>query len=140
MTGVMPDDGRPVGVTVSSFAAVSMDPPLVLFCLGRPAACLDAFVRGERFAVNVLTEDQVILSERFATRSEEKFDGVSFVTGVSGCPLLPACLATLECTRTAVHEGGDHLIIVGRIDRMERGEGRPLIHFGGGYDRIALHA
>ncbi len=140
VTGVMPEDGRPAGVTVSSFAAVSLAPPLILFCLGRGAACFDAFVHGERFAINVLTEDQLILSERFASRTDDKFEDVTFVTGASGCPLLPACLATLECTRTEVHDGGDHVIIIGRIDRMQRGEGRPLLHFRGGYDRIAPHA
>ncbi len=136
VTGLMPD-GTPAGVTVSAFTSVSLRPPLVLISLADTTACLDAFVNGDRFAVNVLGEDQHTLSLTFASRRKDKFKGVDYGTWDSGCPILPGCLANLECTRMAVHQGGDHVVVIGEVDRMEHSEdGNPLLYYRGSYARL----
>lgn len=129
-------DNEPVGVTLNAFSSVSLDPPLVLICLANTTGCLDAFCKGEKFAVNILSEDQQNLSDEFAGPQEHKFKNRNFDTWDSGCPILPGCLANLECTRTAVHEGGDHFIVIGHVERIEHAEdGRPLLFYQGAYGR-----
>ena len=136
VTGLTPER-IPVGVTVNAFASVSLDPPLVLICLANTTGCLSAFSEGDRFCVNILSEDQQALSEEFAGPQEHKFKDRTFETWDSGCPVLPGCLANLECTRNTVHQAGDHFIVVGRVDRIERAEkGRPLVYYQSTYSRI----
>ena len=136
VTGLMPD-GTPAGVTVNAFTALSLRPPLVLISLADSTTCLDAFVKGDRFAINVLGEDQHNLSLAFATQRKDKFKGLVYETWDSGCPILPGCLANLECTRVAVHQGGDHVIVIGEVDRMEHSEdGNPLLYYRGSYARL----
>lgn len=130
-------NGALIGVTISAMASVSLDPPLVLFCLGKTTASFEAYTEGERFAVNILAEDQRELSERFATRNGDRFAGVAFRRGDGGCPLIEGCLGVLECTRVAAHDGGDHVIVVGRVERCDvDAERRPLLHFRGQYAGI----
>ncbi len=129
--------GEPVGVTVNAFASVSLDPPLILICLANTTGCLEAFCQGERFAVNVLGEDQRDLSEEFAGPQEHKFKNRPFETWDSGCPILPGGLANMECTRVNVMEGGDHVIVLGRVERIEHAEsGRPLLFYRSAYGRL----
>ncbi len=131
--------GRPSGMTVSSFCSVSLEPPLVLFCLGRGADTFEAFAACEKFAVNVLGHDHAHLSERFAALGKEKWRGLSYETWELGCPILPEAIAALECRTVQTHEAGDHLIIVGRVvDLAVRDEtSGPLIHYRGAYRRLA---
>ena len=131
-------DGRMVGITVNSFASVSLDPPLVSFCLDRNAFSVDSFLNAPYFGVNVLSEDQEQLSAAFARSSAgDKFVGIPFEIGTTGCPLLPDCLSHLECTREAAHSAGDHLIVIGRVVRLaQRKEGKPLLYFRGRYARL----
>jgi flavin reductase (DIM6/NTAB) family NADH-FMN oxidoreductase RutF len=136
VTGLTPKD-VPVGVTVNSFASVSLDPPIILICLDNNTASLKAFCEGERFAVNILSENQQDLSEEFAGPQEHKFKDRAFETWDSGCPILPGCLTNLECTRLNAFEGGDHLIVLGRVDRIEHADGgRPLLFYQSAYGRI----
>ncbi len=136
VTGVMPD-GTPAGVTVNAFTSVSLRPPLVLISLADSTTCLDAFIKGDRFVINVLGDDQHKLSLAFATLRKNKFKGVDYGTWDSGCPILPGCLANLECTRVAVHQGGDHVVVIGEVDRMEHSEdGNPLLYYRGSYARL----
>lgn len=129
--------GAPVGVTVSSFTSLSLDPPLVLFCLDRRTQSLDAFEKGTFFAIHVLAEDQRDVSMRFSSRSPDKWSGVSWKPSPEGVPLLDGCLTRLECRREVVHEGGDHLILVGRVIRLDYAQGgRPLVYFRGAYARL----
>ncbi len=131
-------DGRPVGVTISSFSSLSLEPPLVLFCLGKTTANGEAYSGGQAFAVNVLADDQREVSEFFANPARDCFEGVSFRLGVNGCPLLIGCLVGLECTLVTTYEGGDHLIVVGRVERIASGSGKePLLRYLGAYRRIA---
>lgn len=129
------------GVTIGSFTSLSLDPPLVLFCLDVSALCLPAFEKCRHFAVNVLAEDQHDLSAIFASKEEQRpWAELSFDRGRrTGAPLLRDCVAYLECEKTAIHPGGDHIIIVGQVlDHGLMPDGRPLIYFGGGYRRLDL--
>ncbi|MCR6632210.1 MAG: flavin reductase family protein [Magnetospirillum sp.] len=134
VTTVHPDTQTPAGVTVSAFSSLSLDPPLVLFCLGSKTSSLEAFKTFGHFGINVLSETQRDLSIRFANRSEDKWSGVKWEKGASGVPLLGGCIATLECKLVNTIEGGDHLIFVGQVERLTHQEGgSPLIYFRGAY-------
>lgn len=127
------DSGRPVGVTVSAFSSLSLEPPLILFCLDRRTNGLDAF-RSGAFGVSVLRETQREISIRFASRNDDKFAGLEIVTGVTEVPLVPDALATLECTLETVVEGGDHFIFIGKVEHVEhQAGGQPLVYFRGAY-------
>lgn len=126
-------DGAKTGLTVNSFTSVSLDPPLVLWCLGRESPSAAVFEAATHFAVNVLAADQAAVSQRFAGPTVDRFKGIETVEGLGGVPLLTDCLAQFECAVDAVHEGGDHLIFVGRVARLRRRDGDPLVYFGGRY-------
>lgn len=134
VTTLNPQSKAPVGVTVSAFSSLSLEPPLVLFCLGTMTSSLEAFRGFGHFAINVLSEHQRDLSIRFASRSDDKWIGMPFDTWNSGVPILKGCLANLECTVEDVRDGGDHVIFIGRVDRIRHQEGgSPLIYFRGSY-------
>lgn len=131
--------GEFFGLTANSFTSLSLDPPLVLFCLDYKALSFDAFQEADHFVVNVLGEGQEELSAHFARSSMDKWNGVAYETWETGCPVLPGSIAALECQTVARHEGGDHLIIVGEVERMcyEEGEAKPLIYFKGQYGGVS---
>lgn len=130
-------DGRAVGMTISSFASLSLEPPLVLFCIDKKASACDAYAGGDVFAVNVLACDQKAVSELFAGQETDRFAQVASAAGTNGCRLLDGCLAALECRREATLEGGDHFIVVGRVGRIVLGETRdPLVWFDRHYVRL----
>jgi flavin reductase (DIM6/NTAB) family NADH-FMN oxidoreductase RutF len=132
-------DGRPLGLTINSFASVSLDPPLVLWSLGRSSACLPAFKACSHFAINVLAADQVELSNRFAAAALDKFAHLEWTPGLGGAPLLAGCCARFECASEARHAGGDHLILIGRVERFGHEKREPLVFHGGRYcTRIEL--
>lgn len=125
------------GITVNSFSSVSLDPPLILFCLDKDALSVDCLSVAERFAVNVLREEQHGLSVRFSMAAADKWDGVAYELWPGGVPVLRGCLANLLCRRENLYEGGDHLIIVGRVERLHTvEEGAPLVYFQSGYRTI----
>ncbi len=127
------DDGVPVGITCQSFASVSLDPPLVLFCPARSSSSWPRIQRSGRFVVNVLAGDQQDVCDRFATRAADKFAGVSWHATAWG-PSLEGALATVQCTVEAVHPGGDHHIVVGRVEQLlTHREDDPLVFFRGAY-------
>jgi flavin reductase (DIM6/NTAB) family NADH-FMN oxidoreductase RutF len=131
------DAGANRGITVNSFSSVSLDPPLVLFCLDKAAMSFDAFHRAERFAVNVLRKQQHAVSVRFSTAAIDKWNGVAYDLWPGDLPVLRDCLANLACRREAVYEAGDHIIIVGRVERLHLGEeGDPLVYFQSSYRTI----
>lgn len=134
------NDGSLSGFTASSFSSLSLDPPLVLVCLGRDALCHDAFVRGDCFAVNILVREQEGLSVRFSTESEDRFSGIAHQTWETGAPILDGSLAAIDCRLEAVHEGGDHSILVGRVAKLAvmDGESAPLVYYRGGYRSLDL--
>jgi flavin reductase (DIM6/NTAB) family NADH-FMN oxidoreductase RutF len=126
-------DGTYVGLTVSSFNSVSLSPPLVLWSLGLDSASLAAFRAGSHYVVNVLAEDQIDLSRRFALTKSDKFGDLAITQGAGGAPLLPGCCAWFECRNEAQYAGGDHLIFVGRVERFSRSDRPPLLFQGGAY-------
>ncbi len=123
--------GERVGMTISSFNSVSLDPPLVLWSIANNAYSYDAFMNAEYFAVNVLTMKQQHLSSRFAQRGEDKFEGIECHDGLHGVPILPEYAACFECRTEHRYDGGDHKIIVGRVLRLEDRESDPLILYRG---------
>ncbi|MCC6196885.1 MAG: flavin reductase family protein [Burkholderiales bacterium] len=126
-------DGAPEGLTVNSFAALSLDPPLVVWSLNRRSPSLPAFVTSGHFVVNVLRAEQVALSHRFASRQPGKFEGLDSNDGPGGAPVLTGMLATFECTVETSIPGGDHVMFVGRVHRIGYAEGEPLIFHAGRY-------
>jgi flavin reductase (DIM6/NTAB) family NADH-FMN oxidoreductase RutF len=129
--------GAPIGVTVNSFSSLSLDPPLVLFCLDRLATSFADFAHARHFAVNVLGEGQRAVSEAFANRRDDIWDGLAYHRWTSGSPILAGCLANIECARDRAHDGGDHVILVGRVLRVACAEADlPLIYYRGRYRRL----
>ncbi|NBB69808.1 MAG: flavin reductase [Alphaproteobacteria bacterium] len=129
-------DGRRDGLTVNSFTSVSLEPPLVSWCLGVGAVSFPVFDASPHFAVNVLALDQQSLVWHFASRREDKFAEVDASAGLGGAPLLDGCVARFECRRVGRHEAGDHVIYLGEVERYARFEGEPLVHVQGRYGRL----
>lgn len=130
--------GRPEGVTISAFTSLSLHPPLVLFCIGKRSSHLSAWLQAGHFSVNVLSESQQALSELFASQTRDKFQGVPGDVGANGCFRIEGALVTLECRQRAVHEEGDHHIIVGVVEKVvPGGDGGPLVRFRAAYRRLA---
>jgi flavin reductase (DIM6/NTAB) family NADH-FMN oxidoreductase RutF len=121
------ESGTRYGLTANSFASVSLDPPLVLFCVDHRAPSLHGFNRSEHFAINVLAADQEEIAKRFARRSDDKFAGLNWRVGIFGAPLLDRCIAHIECTLEHRHPSGDHDIVIGRVHRVRVYEGEPLV-------------
>ncbi|MDB5868491.1 MAG: hypothetical protein JWP96_823 [Polaromonas sp.] len=131
-------DGQPVGLTANSFTSVSLDPPLVLFCLDRNSSNLERFQRSCVFGINVLSSDQKELSSRFVKRGEDRFNGVSWELRDSGVPVIEGAAATFECDSHTTFDGGDHLVFIGRVRRFGfDAERDPLLYFQGRYREIA---
>ena len=124
-------------MTANSFNSVSLDPPLVLFSLDRRAYSLWDFLSTGHFAVNILAEEQHELSSRFARSMSDKFAGVATLTWDHGCPILADCHANFECSIAYTYAGGDHVIFVGRVERMACDTTkRPLLYYRGAYHRL----
>jgi len=128
-------DGRKIGLTANSFNSVSLDPPLVLWSLAKTSSNIEAFMNTDAFAVHILGADQEPLSNRFATPGIDKFEGVDFITGSDGVPLLRDCAARFECRTAYRYDGGDHIIFVGEVLNLEQSEKEPLLFHRGKYAR-----
>ncbi len=129
------DAGERIGMTISSFNSVSLDPPLVLWSIAKNAYSHDAFVAARYYAVNVLAMHQKDMSARFAKPSADKFAGLECSAGIGKVPKLPEYAACFECESEFVYEGGDHTIIVGRVLNFESRESDPLIFYRGRFLR-----
>ncbi|HEU4414874.1 MAG TPA: flavin reductase family protein, partial [Candidatus Angelobacter sp.] len=132
-------DGRKAGVTVNSFASVSLDPPLVLWSLAREALCFDDFLGATHFGVNVLEARQHHLSRQFSSPLPEKFTGVDHVEGAAGVPLLQGAIARFVCRKVSQYDGGDHIIFIGEVEHYEYQEGEPLVFYTGRYRITTRH-
>lgn len=132
-------DGRPVGVTANSFSALSLDPPLVLWSIMRSSSSFPTFEAASHFAVNILAQDQIALSQRFARPAEDRFAGLAVDPGAGGAPLLRGTSATLECARHSILEGGDHWILLGRVLAFRIHGPEPLLFHKGDYALAARH-
>lgn len=129
-------DGTLLGLTVSSFNAVSLAPPLILFSLARSAQTFPLWIKARYFGVTVLAEHESHLSNRFARGGADKWNGLAPLRGAKGIPLLRGGLVTFECATHAFYDGGDHEIVVGRVLSFSRNDGRPLLFHGGRYRRL----
>lgn len=112
-------EGQKTGVTVNSFTSVSLDPPLVLFCLLNSANAYRTWEQAQRFTMNILAADQQRVSNAFARPSANPWEGIGHTIGANGCPLLDGAAVGLECERFSHYPGGDHLIIVGRVTAVQ---------------------
>jgi flavin reductase (DIM6/NTAB) family NADH-FMN oxidoreductase RutF len=129
--------GELVGNTANSFNAVSLDPPLILWSLGKSALSFKAYLSTDHFAVNVLREGQEELSARFARQLGDKWEGLEYETWETGCPILPNVLAVFECKTAYTYQGGDHVIFVGEVLKYDFDpHGKPLVFWRGGYCQV----
>ncbi|MEO6393317.1 MAG: flavin reductase family protein [Pyrinomonadaceae bacterium] len=131
-------EDRPRGMTVSAFSSISLDPPLVAVSIDRGTASHAAITHSGVFVVNILADDQEVLSRHFASATADKFEGIAFSSGLEGIPVLTGTLATLECRTKHVYEGGDHTIFVAEVEQARIADGAPLLYFRGGYARLVL--
>lgn len=115
-------DDTPLGLTVNSFSTVSLDPPLVLFCLGRDSDAFEAFDDGNGFVVHVLASDQEAVSRKFATKGIDKFADGEWDRGMDGLPVLRGALATFQCEMYRSYSGGDHTINIGLVRELSIGD------------------
>ena len=126
--------GAFVGLTINSFSSLSLDPPLVLWALNGASPSLPAFDRAPYFAINILAEDQVALSRRFAAPVGNKFAHLEIHAGIEEVPLIAGCAARLECRTHARHTGGDHVLFIGHVERFAyEPDKRPLVFCNGRY-------
>ena len=131
-------DGSAHGITANSFTSVSLDPPLMLFCLGKSSTNFAAFMAADGFAVNILGADQDQLSTRFAMFDGDRFEGVAWSTWETGSPILDGVVAAADCVLEARHDAGDHVVIVGRAVRAEGlSDAAPLLYHRGKYAGLA---
>ena len=133
------DDEEPVGVAANSFTSVSLDPPLVLFCVARTSSTWPRIDRARKFAVNILGEHQEELCRLFSKKGADRFGQTDWHPGVGGSPVLHDVIAYLDCEFWAEYDGGDHIIVVGRVlDLGTPHDAGPLLFFRGKYGRLVI--
>lgn len=130
VTVITTHDGTPAGITANSFASVSLDPPLVLWCVDKRSDRADVFLAAEHFVINVLGAHQAELALAFAARSDA-FGDVTLRPHPRDLPVLDDCLAHFDCTRHACHDAGDHWLILGRVTSAWSQDGAPLLFHDG---------
>lgn len=122
----IPGPNGPEGVTANSFASLSLAPPLVLWSPGKFSRRHDIFAHAPHFSIHVLAEDQKHLADRF-TRGGAQFDGLDYQLSPEGVAHIPGVLSRFDCVQEAAHDSGDHTLVIGRVEHVETGEGRPLV-------------
>ena len=132
---VLGANGRDYGMTVSAFSSVSLEPPLVLVCIGEEASLKPMIAEATHYGVSILASDQEPLSRRFAAHGE-RFDGIGFTRGENGMALIDGALAFMECRIVARHRAGDHTIVVGEVEAASVEDARPLLYYRGGYAQL----
>jgi flavin reductase (DIM6/NTAB) family NADH-FMN oxidoreductase RutF len=129
-------NGRDFGLTVSAFASLSLEPPLVVVCIDHGASLHPVLRDAQHFAINILSTDQEPLARRFAILAGDRFDGVGYVRGQTGVAVLDDVLAMLECRKVRAVEGGDHTIFIGEVETAITHTGSPLLYYRGGYAQL----
>jgi 4-hydroxyphenylacetate 3-hydroxylase, reductase component len=130
--------GTPHGLTVNSFTSVSLVPPLILICLGQEASVIKYFRTTSHFGISILGEDQRTLSDHFARKGHDRFDGVAWHAGQTGVPLVDDVVATVECSLHQRFTAGDHDIFVGEVLHTRvRDDARPLVYYASRYRSLA---
>lgn len=132
VTGMV--DSERLGMTMSSFNSLSLNPPLVLFSIDRRTVSLPLWEKAEGYSINVLSENQKDISNRFARPLSKKWEGARFVNGSSDAPVLLGVAAVFECAPWARHDGGDHILFIARVKRsLSSADRRPLVFCQGRY-------
>jgi len=136
------DEASHIGITVNSFTSVSLDPPLVLWCIDRRSRRYPAFAGTQGFTVSILASGHKAVSARLAGAGEHSLDGIALIPTELGPPALADSLAVFECALESVQDAGDHAILIGRVLRFWRndGAGAPLVYFRGKYGALAQGA
>ncbi len=137
ITTVADPEGRPLGLTASSFTPVSLNPPLILVCIDHNSGVLHHFRKSSHFAVNILRDGQDAVSNQFAAKSKDRFDGVQWSPGTGGAPLLEDCLANIECLTHQIVDAGDHAVFFGEVLRARVADGDPLLYFNRSYRSLS---
>jgi 3-hydroxy-9,10-secoandrosta-1,3,5(10)-triene-9,17-dione monooxygenase reductase component len=130
------EEGEPVGFSCQSFAALSLDPPMVILAPAKSSTSWPRIAEAGAFAVNILAEHQEAICLNFAVSGGDKFDGVAWTAGITGAPVIKGSLAIIECTLGAIYEGGDHELVTGHVVAMEVGSGSPLLFYRSGFGRF----
>lgn len=132
------NDKEYLGVTISSFSSLSLDPPLVLFCLGKKSYSLGGFLKTKYFTINILAENQQALSDKFARSSIDKWENVEHFFGkITNCPLINGCLGYIECEKYMSYDGGDHIIFIGKVLNLTQArESDPLLRYQSSYYKL----
>lgn len=125
------------GITVNSFASLSLDPPLILWCIAKSSRRYETFTKADEFTVSVLSHAARAASDAIAVAGEGLLTGVTLEPCGTAPPAIADALAVFECTREALHDGGDHVIVVGRIACFRHRDGAPLTFFRGQYVKIS---
>ena len=133
---VLDAQGLPHGLTVNSFTSVSLDPPLISICLGHAVTVIDAFRESKYFGINILSESQQPLSDRFARKGQDRFSDLEWYRGETGAPLLTGVLAAIECEQRQRFTAGDHDIFIGEMLESRVAEGNPLLYFASQYRKF----
>lgn len=126
-------EGEKVGLTVNSFTSLSIDPPMVLWCLGKKSKSVPLFQKSRPFTVSVLTAGQQHLAEIFSSQNNDRFKDVALAGDPTGAPIIDGCLSWFECKVDNIFDGGDHHIIVGEVSRFGRQDEKPLVFQNGEY-------
>lgn len=129
------DDG-PLGITANSFASVSLEPPLILWSLAKNSRRYAPFVAASHFAVHVLREHDLGVCHRFSVKAWD-FDGIDLGRGLDNIPIMECALAVFECAAHALHDAGDHSLVIGAVRQVTARSGKPLIFHGGHYGGFA---
>lgn len=130
-------EGRPYGFAANAFSSLSLDPPLVLVCIGKASQTRPVLVEAGGFAVNILSEAHAEVCQRFASKGGvEKFDGLDYIDSSLGHPLIDGAIAHLDCRLYALYPGGDHMIVTGAVESIDSNGGVPLLFWGGEYAAI----
>ena len=130
---VVDSGGRPMGMTATSLASVSLDPPLISVCIDHEAELHDVILKSAEFVVNILSSNQETLARRFSDKHEDRFDGIGYHLSPEGLILLDGTLAHIICERAGEYPGGDHTILIGKVVGGATRSGRPLLYYRGGY-------
>ena len=133
-------EGELHGMACNSFTSVSLDPPLVAWCPARASSTWSRMRPAGRMVINILGHAHEEISRRFAARGIDRFDGVAHRAAPSGLPLLEAAIGWLDCTLEAEYDGGDHTIVVSRVEALGLREGDSLVFMGGAYGRFSSAA
>ncbi|MEE9329401.1 MAG: flavin reductase family protein [Parvularculaceae bacterium] len=126
-------EGKPIAITVNSFTSVSLEPPLVLWCIEKRSGVFDAYMDADNYAVTVLRQDQQEVSARFARQDNHDFEKGEFETWITGAPILKQRMAAFDCKVIDRIEAGDHVILLGHVLKYDHRDGEPLLYVGGSY-------